>query len=64
MVDIYRAAKRRGEHSTTLDGTVVNNCFVETVPHKYEKTSYFLQYTKNWSDIKLLTCDFFSPASK
>ena len=48
----------------SLTLTEVNKFFSTCIYHTdTKKLVYFFQYTKNWSEIKLLTCDFVSLAA-
>ena len=63
MVDIYFTALQLGEYPpVSLTLTEVNE-FVTIYQKDTKKLVYFFQYTKNWSEIKLLTCDFVSLAA-
>ena len=63
MVGIYFTALQLGEYPpVSLTLTEVNE-FVTIYQTDTKKLVYFFQYTKNWSEIKLLTCDFVSLAA-
>ena len=60
---IYFTALQLGEYPpVSLTLTEVNE-FVTIYHTDTKKLVYFFQYTKNWSEIKLLTCDFVSLAA-
>ena len=58
VANIYRAAKRRVTNPS-FSPTEVNNCFSI---YQKKKVNFF-QCIKKWSEIKLLTRDFVSPAA-
>ena len=60
---IYFTALQLGEYPpVSLTLTEVNE-FLTIYQTDTKKLVYFFQYTKNWSEIKLLTCDFVSLAA-
>ena len=62
-MDIYFTALQLGEYPpVSLTLTKVTE-FVTIYHTEIKKLVYLFQYTKNWSEIKLLTCDFVSLAA-